>query len=245
MGKLKGLIQFTGALDGMSFYELDGKVIVRKTGGFDGNAIKTKENYIRTRENASEFGGCTIVGKQFRCSLGSYMKKMKNPQIHGYVAGLMTRIMKCDTLSERGKRQVAIGIMSAEGRQLLTGFDFNKHLAFDQMVAARYVFSLEEGRLVFEDVSSATVGFPEAASVLSLKLLLLRFDFGSGAFVLSEGMPVVVSRTDTPAEIVLAAEVPEGAGVLLGLEFVEFLQEVSGEFYGLEGCGLRCFEVGD
>jgi hypothetical protein len=37
MGKLKGIIQFTGQLDGLSFYEMNGKIVVRKTGGFDGD----------------------------------------------------------------------------------------------------------------------------------------------------------------------------------------------------------------
>ncbi len=31
MGKLKGIIQFTGQIDGLSFYEMNGKIIVRKT----------------------------------------------------------------------------------------------------------------------------------------------------------------------------------------------------------------------
>ncbi|MBC8884624.1 hypothetical protein H9X57_18285 [Flavobacterium piscinae] len=30
MGKLKGIIQFTGSFDGLSFYESGGKIIVRK-----------------------------------------------------------------------------------------------------------------------------------------------------------------------------------------------------------------------
>ena len=36
MGKLKGIVQFTGHFDGLSFYEVQGKIVVRKTGGFDG-----------------------------------------------------------------------------------------------------------------------------------------------------------------------------------------------------------------
>lgn len=40
MGKLKGIIQLTGKFDGLSFYEMNGKIVVRKTGGFDGDKIK-------------------------------------------------------------------------------------------------------------------------------------------------------------------------------------------------------------
>ena len=69
MGKLKGIIQFTGQLDGLSFYEMNGKIIVRKTGGFDGEKIKNDTNYVRVRENSSEFAHCAEMGKYFRNSL--------------------------------------------------------------------------------------------------------------------------------------------------------------------------------
>jgi hypothetical protein len=38
--RLKGIVQFTGSFNGLSFYELNGKIVVRKTGGFDGGKIK-------------------------------------------------------------------------------------------------------------------------------------------------------------------------------------------------------------
>jgi len=41
MGILKGIVQFTGSFNGLSFYELNGRIVVRKTGGFNGKAIKT------------------------------------------------------------------------------------------------------------------------------------------------------------------------------------------------------------
>ena len=65
MGKLKGIIQLTGKFDGLSFYEMNGKIVVRKTGGFDGEKIKNNANYARVRENSSEFAHCAKVGKYF------------------------------------------------------------------------------------------------------------------------------------------------------------------------------------
>lgn len=82
MGKLTGLIQFTGKFDGLSFYEMNGEIVVRKTGGFDGEKIKTNSNYIRVRENSSEFAQSAKAGKCFRDSIFLYLKKMAIPYVH-------------------------------------------------------------------------------------------------------------------------------------------------------------------
>ena len=240
MAKLKGIVQFTGSLDGFTFYKLGGEMVVRKAGGgFNGKAIKTKDNYIRTRENSSEFGACAALGKQLRVALALYVRKIKTPYLHNRVLGLFSQIMKCDAVSERGKRQVGIGVASEEGKRLLDGFEFNASQSLPQMVNSRYRVLPEEGKVVFDVFDVDAVAFPQGATHIALQFLLLRFDFGSGAFVLSEGEEVVVGRKEAVDFLELAAGVPDGNGMLVGLVFGEFLQEVNGAFYGVGECGLR------
>ena len=77
MGLLRGIIQFTGSFDGLSFYKTrQGPIRVRTTGGFMGEAIRTKPNYERTRENAMEFKHVVATGKLFRLALRSYLQPM-------------------------------------------------------------------------------------------------------------------------------------------------------------------------
>ena len=240
MGKLKGIVQFTGTIDELSFYKLNGKIVVRKAGGgFDGKAIKTQDKYIRTRENSSEFGASAALGKQLRIALASYVRKIKTPYLHNRVVGLLSQIMKFDTVSERGKRKVSIGLASEEGKRLLHGFEFNAAQSLPLMVSARYRVLIEEGKVVFEDFDVDGVAFPQYATHISLRFLLLRFDFGSGAFVLNEGEDVVVGRKDTVDFLELTAGIPDGNGILIGLVFGEFWQELNGELYGVGECGLR------
>lgn len=238
MGKLKSIIQFTGNLDGISFYERDGKVIVRKTGGFDGKAIKTQDNYARTRENATEFGNCTIVGKQLRQALGMYAKKAKTADLHSRLAGVLTKVMKCDTVSERGKRTVALGLATPEGKQLLNGFECNPGLPLHHIIAAPYRVLMAEGKVVFDPFAADTVAFPVAATHLSLQFLILWYDFESGTFALSEGEKVLITKENPLPDLELVASIPDGNGVLIGLVFGEFWQELNGVIYNLEGCGL-------
>ena len=51
MGKLKGIIQLTGKFDGLSFYEMNGKIVIRKTGGFDGEKIKGNVSNLVMQHN--------------------------------------------------------------------------------------------------------------------------------------------------------------------------------------------------
>ena len=44
MARLKGILKIEGQLDGLSFYNWNGQIIVRKTGGFDGEKIKKNAN---------------------------------------------------------------------------------------------------------------------------------------------------------------------------------------------------------
>ncbi|MEO8515272.1 MAG: hypothetical protein ABI426_00940 [Flavobacterium sp.] len=248
MGKLKGIIQITGKIDGLSFYEVGGKIVVRKTGGFDGKAIKEQDKYVRTRENATEFGHCATVGKQLRRALFWYAKKMNMPYLHSRVGGLMTQIMKCDTESSRGERTVAQGLLSAPGKDLLKGFEFHNTMTLWNMIRLSYDVLLEEGKVVFKDFDMRSILFPVGATHLSLQFLQLRFDFSNGHYLLEKGDVVRIAASDSRDDLVLTAPfIPATSdlnGVLLGLVFGEFLQEVNGENYGLEGCVLRVVGCG-
>ena len=78
----------------------------------------------------------------------------------------------------------------------------------------------------------------------ALQFLQLRCDFERGIFVLGEGERKIIGQHDAVRRLELNATVPDGEGVVLGLVFGEFLQEVNGERYELEGCGLKVVGVG-
>ena len=244
MGKLKGIVQFTGNFEGISFYESDGKIIVRRTGGFEGKAIKTQDNYVRTRENASEFGHCTSVGKQLRQALGRYSQQVKTTHTHSRLAGVLTKVMQCDTVSERGKRTVALGLETAEGRQLLNGFEFDAEQPLHGMMGSPYRVMLEEGKVVFDPFEVEAVVFREGASHVSLQFLVLRYDVGQEKFVLSEGEKTVITKQSAIPALELSAPIPDGDGRLIGLVYWAFFQEVNGELYGLKECGMKVVGVG-
>jgi hypothetical protein len=244
MGKLKGIVQFTGNFEGISFYESEGKIIIRRTGGFDGKAIKTQERYVRTRENASEFGHSTKVGKQLRQALGGYSQKVKTTHTHSRLAGVLMKVMQCDTVSERGKRTVALGLITAEGKQVLQGFEFDADKPLSGIMASPYRVMLDAGKVAFDNFDVKAVVFPEGATHLSLQFLVLRHDVAEGKFTLGEGEKTVITKQSVMPGLELTAPITDGDGMVIGLVFWEFFQEMNGELYGLKECGMKVVGVG-
>ncbi|QOW09804.1 hypothetical protein Q73A0000_05190 [Kaistella flava (ex Peng et al. 2021)] len=125
MAKLKGVLKITGKLGGLSYYEMNGKIIVRKPGGFDGEKIRADEKYVNVRNNASEFGRCSKFGGRLRRALQPFVKDLNDPQLHGRMAKMLHNVMKMDVLSGKGDRTVEFGLLHAEGNEILGGFVWN------------------------------------------------------------------------------------------------------------------------
>ena len=126
MAKQKGIIRIKGSMGGLTFYEKDGKALVKMTGGVDKQKIMTDPAFKRTRENMSEFGGAAKVGKSLRMGFASIINNMRG----GYLASRLTGIMKrINTVGSgvRGQRNFEI----LPNKTLLENFEFNTNSPLD------------------------------------------------------------------------------------------------------------------
>ncbi len=163
MAELKGILKITGKLSGLSFYEMNGKIIVRTPGGFDGEKIRHDAKYVKVRNNAAEFGRCSKFGGRLRRALQPFLKDLNDPQIHGRMAKMLHQVMKYDRQSEKGKRSVLCGLQQTEGRAELAGFVWNLR----EGKSCRYDF--EKRRLYFDHI-------PAGSSKAEVTLRLIRPD---------------------------------------------------------------------
>ncbi|MFP3831257.1 hypothetical protein [Chryseobacterium sp. SIMBA_028] len=124
MATYESVIKITGAVGDLVFYNLNGKNVVRKKSGFNKTAFKKNPSYEKVRQNSSEFGHCSKVGKIIRTCLDFYIKKAGEPLLYQRFAKLMTEIKDLDTISERGKRTVENGLQTENGKKLLRQFQF-------------------------------------------------------------------------------------------------------------------------
>lgn len=126
MATYESIVKITGAVGDLVFYTLNGKNVVRKKSGFNKTAFKKNPSYEKVRQNSSEFGHCSKIGKIIRSSLVLYIKEAGDPLLYQKFAKLMTEIKDLDLVSERGKRTVENGLRTEDGRKLLKGFQFGE-----------------------------------------------------------------------------------------------------------------------
>lgn len=138
MATYESLIKIKGSVGDLVFYTLNGKNIVRKKSGFNKNAFKKSPTYEKVRQNSSEFGHCSKVGKIIRQALDPYIKAAQDPLLYQSFAKLMTGIKDLDLVSIRGKRNVKNGISLESGKDLLRKFQFGKIPTIENEVSVSF-----------------------------------------------------------------------------------------------------------
>lgn len=245
MGKLTGLIQFTGKFDGLSFYEMNGEIAVRKTGGFDGEKIKTSPNYIRVRENSTEFAQSAKAGKYFRDSISLYLKKMRIPYVHNSIVSLFQQITKFAVVSSRGERKVGIGITTTEGIKAIRDFEFDQRISFASVFPFKCRVDFENGTLQVPDFDVVLIKKPKAATHLHLQFIIVGLDFlALTSFDRAESAITSFELTSlNPVSSITMSCAVSTKPILLGLLFVSFSQNLNGELYSLQESYLKIIDL--
>lgn len=246
MGKLTGIIHFTGSFEELSFYKTDqcpDQIVVRRKGGFYNKPTTTHPNYKRTQDMRNEFGYCARAGAAFRRALIYYLKPMAIPNLPSKVQQLLMRVMVLDVVSEPGKRKVIEGVRTEQGRALFLGFEFNTNRKLSDLFAVPYAVSLIEGQLVLSGFDSSMIVFSESASFAQVRFIVMRMCFAGLNAVLSESEPLLIQKGSSVAPLVLSTAIPEGDGLLIGFLHLTFSQDVNGQNFPLKESAMRVVGV--
>lgn len=254
MAKQKGFIKLRGSLGGLTFYELDGKDIVKTTSGVSRQRILNDPNYRRTRENMSEFGGAAKIGKAFRMGFTGVSRMLLESTFSGRVTGIMKRVINLGT-GPRGRRAFDI-----VGNQLfLEGLEFHRDRPFSSVFYAPFALpTLDANReiatWVIPDFNTNNyVNAPEGATHFQLLLntsVLSNYSYanpdksyepvnpdenGVGVTVSSSEIPLtgmVGSDITIVGDLGFGVALPATVGVVIGIGIL-FYQEINGGFYVL------------
>ncbi|MFL9832750.1 hypothetical protein [Chryseobacterium terrae] len=132
MATYESFIKLNGAIGDLVFYNLNGKNIVRKKSGFNKTAYKKSPTYEKVRQNSSEFGHCSKIGKLIRSCISKYIELSDDALLYQRFAKTMTTIKDFDAENEKGKRSVKSGLKTNEGKNILQQFEFGNIPHFDQ-----------------------------------------------------------------------------------------------------------------
>ncbi len=129
-----GPLVLTGKIRGLSFYESQGKNIVRTTGGPSRQQVLQGANFTRTRENASEFGRTQKDTRLLWQQCLRLIGKDRDGQANRRLFQLMLKAMQGDIISTRGERSLREGFKSPAYQKLFCGFEFNLHAPVHELL---------------------------------------------------------------------------------------------------------------
>jgi hypothetical protein len=142
MGKQTGLIKVSGNIGGVSFYKSNGQNLARVSNGPSKEKIQNDGNFVRTRENNSEFGGAATSAKSLRMALASSIQSMGDNRLTSRLTALFKDILSKSN-GIRGQRSIELSLYKAS----LEGLELNNKLAFGSMFNAPFSLSLDVPRV--------------------------------------------------------------------------------------------------
>lgn len=245
MAKNRSLIKIIGTLDDLTFYKGKEGYIVRTKGGVSKNRIKTDPAFARTRENGAEFGHIAHSGKLLRRSVIGLIEDAKDGRLTSRLMQVMARVKNEDLTSNRGERNVATGLATANGKQYLKGFNFNSDAPLDSVLLTDYSLDTATGEIELVDFSPMQhIAVPQGTTHVSLRSGFLNLDFATEVKDL-ELSPIQNLAVNSPSATVTLtpAAVPAGTGNELFFLKVAFYQEMNGTQYPLNNGAFNALQL--
>lgn len=141
MGRQTGLIKVSGNIGGVSFYKSDGEDLARVSNGPSKEKILNDDNFVRTRENNSEFGGSANIAKSLRLSLATSILTMGDNRLVSRLTALFKEICSKSNLT-RGQRPIVV----STNQSMVENFEFNRKLSFGSVFSAPFTRSNNTAR---------------------------------------------------------------------------------------------------
>ena len=235
MAKQKGPVKLSGTIGDLTFYESGNQHLVKEKSGPTRQEVLKGEKFVRTRENAYEFGPCSSAGKLIRHALDLTGAHVTDATTINRLTERLTRVMKSDTESPRGQRKLQRGQMS-----LLKNFEFLQGARLADSFFAPYeaVFDRATGTgtiTIPSFLPKESMVLPSHATRVKLVATALALDFEKGAAqkVVRTSEPLKLdSNLTEPTILTCAFEAPTELPIILVLGLL-FMEEHEGFCYPL------------
>lgn len=237
MAKYTSIIDITGTVSNLTFSKtIDGTIIKNKS-RLSKSKIKNSPQFVRTRENMSEFGRAAQSGKLIREAFNLLANKYVDIRLSSRMVKALIPVAKLDTTSARGSRLVAIGIATPQGKAALNNFEFNTKAQLSTVLKQPYVLDPVTGNVSIAQLDPVNgIVFPKGADTATFKAAWAKIDFSTGTYNTAFATPASVTATGKPADLILKpTTVPSGSTTAINFNVlaIQFLQTTNGVLYSL------------
>lgn len=195
----------------------------------------TRDNHTYLGDYVNPFKATDVEGLRVKRALslleksgGRLLRQTKDKRSGQGLAVLLRQVFSFDaTQFTPGMRSIYQGLLSAQGRALLKGFDYNAHSAPGALLNDAYRLDLENGVLCWPDFSPERLLLTTAhASQLQVCFLLSRVDFSLGEFFTICSEVATFTAKDPVQDLRLeVGERPDCDGVLLAYLWIGFKRD--------------------
>lgn len=236
MSKLISFIKLEGSIGGVTFYKRNGEIIARNKNGVNGAKIKNDPGFARTRENNNEFALLVKSNKLLREAAYAMGANARDNKVVYRITSLMAKVKNMDTRSQRGERNVGMGIHSPGAIDLFKGFDFNIKSPLNKVLKTTPSVKNTNGELQIPMlVPAAHLASVPGATHVRFTGAWVKIDFARNLQEISFSRSMTLMLDFLPSTVSLVPEFSPGlqTGHSLYLLKVEFGQVVNGMYYPL------------
>ncbi len=223
MAYQKNILKLEGRVGDLIFYKTSFGHLVRSKPSGRIKYIANDPRYLRTRENATEFGRASSSAKLLRQALRESLLRFTNGSIVNRLNSRMLRVVKSDAVNERGMR-----VIHHKNTALLKGFSFHPSTILSDVFFHEISHKVDRGKGIAEinippfsadlaiQSSSGATHFRFSAAVACV-------DFGNKKYSTEVQHTAIYGLRDTIEDIHFDWVIPKGASqpifTVLGIEF--------------------------
>lgn len=236
MAKQKGIIKIDGTIGDITFYKTEDGYLAKENVTVSADRIASDPAFQRTRENNAEFGRAGKGCKVLRNAIRSLLLNAKDSKVTGRLTAEMMKVVKADTTSARGMRNVPDGDV-----ELLEGFDFNINAKIGTTMYAPYSATVNRatGALTVaipSFIPAERIAAPAGATHFNIVSMGAEVDFANESFITdSKESGILPWNNAATAALNLAnAVTAASANPLFLLLGIQFYQQVNAVNYPLK-----------
>jgi hypothetical protein len=245
MAKQCGLIQLTGTMGNINFYQSPYGNLARTKPGVDRKRYFKDKAFERSWENNAEFGRASNGGKLLRRAFYPYVKTVTNAFLNNRLTSSMYKMIRKDPVNVRGKRM----ILNATS-DLLTGFEFNPKSSFRDCCNALYTIKADrdKGEIKVEIPSfnpMLCIAAPEKATHFKIISGAATIDFEKDdcRSQLNESVIISLASTITNEIRLTHLVLPQTQLPLFMVMGIVFYQDDDGDMYEMRNRAFNALKV--
>lgn len=236
MARQHGPLQLTGSLGNLSFYyHKDYGYLVRQKGGARSGKVSA-----RTQENGDELGAASRTGKLIRQGIRAGLQLQGDGTVSQRLTGRLYQVLRLDGTSARGERNVAEGLKTGAGKELLRSFAFVQDRPLERVLKTVPEYT-DAGVTVLKGfVPGRDLSYPSGATHVEIRCAAIAVDAARNSYRACAAEGVVVALDDAERDVVLHCAHTGGGDFEVVVLGIAFLTEVNGAIGGIGG---GCFGV--